>query len=438
MGNINTAKIVIWGLVVVLIGILVSAIFQWAHPHELMLYIVSFFSAYIAVLALFFSAKTYFSIDSVDAMSKMDGNVMENENYRTSIFSIICKFDNDKTGSKAHVEERDKACDGILKHLEELFSKKNIKSGATLADGIQNVLDVVVLLAPVLHRNDKTDTSQSQVRRLHDLVATIDRKVKDFESVSVGSCILINESVKLVKAVLCYQCRQCNYDPKQVLGDGEYIDLTDVRGTMLKNAVSRTLYYNYMGLTCLRKAQKVIAEEIGGGAKVDVMSLKASRQIKGLNNRLIWIYLNQAAADFDKALAIIDNDLMWNTFIQYNKARVQYLLSLVRGDQSTEWMTTMEQAIDYRQQFYITLDDMISTRAEYEGKGRSKEKGFFQRYFYDEYILARLSYMRMCCACGHKDRVDLGLFNQFRDEIECNEFKIFGEIVDDLEKNINN
>ena len=50
---------------------------------ELIPFIVSVISLLIAFLAFSISVKTYTSIDSVNSMTMMDGNIMENENYRT-------------------------------------------------------------------------------------------------------------------------------------------------------------------------------------------------------------------------------------------------------------------------------------------------------------------------------------------------------------------
>ncbi len=52
---------------------------------NLIAFVASIFSILIALLAYHISVKTYVSIDAVNAISRMDGNVMENENYRTDI-----------------------------------------------------------------------------------------------------------------------------------------------------------------------------------------------------------------------------------------------------------------------------------------------------------------------------------------------------------------
>ena len=56
---------------------------------NLIAFVASIFSILIALLAYHISVKTYVSIDAVNAISRMDGNVMENENYRTVPYASI-------------------------------------------------------------------------------------------------------------------------------------------------------------------------------------------------------------------------------------------------------------------------------------------------------------------------------------------------------------
>jgi hypothetical protein len=47
--------------------------------------IIAFISLVVAVVALVISLMTFFSIDEVNAISRMDGNVMENPRYQPNI-----------------------------------------------------------------------------------------------------------------------------------------------------------------------------------------------------------------------------------------------------------------------------------------------------------------------------------------------------------------
>lgn len=216
---------------------------------NLITFVVTILSMLVAILAYHVSVKTYISIDSVNAISRMDGNVMENENYRTGIISII-----------RHFNETDSinACNQLIGHLEQLFKTNSINSGARLADNIQEMIDVIVLLSFIVKRKNKETDEQDQynnqiIARIESLMNKIENKVATFEQLSEGSCILIRESVKLLKAVYAYQCYKLG-----TTNNENVALLMDVRGAMLKNAISRTIYYNYMGLMYMSKATECI------------------------------------------------------------------------------------------------------------------------------------------------------------------------------------
>lgn len=123
-----------------------------------------------------------------------------------------------------------------------------------MADNIQQTVDVIVLLSFIVRRKNSVEKSaedfNSQViNRFDRLLDRIENKVKDLEQMSEGSCILILESVKLLRAVYAYQCYKSGEWSKERVAL-----LMDVREAMLKNSISRTVYYNYMGLMYLDKA----------------------------------------------------------------------------------------------------------------------------------------------------------------------------------------
>jgi hypothetical protein len=148
---------------------------------------------------------------------------------------------------------------------------------------------------------------------------------------------------------------------------------------------------------------------------------------------LIDIYLNQALKNFDIATSIIGDDIMWNLFILYNKARVQYIQSLLHDNGSTDWLETMGKAIDYRYQFAITLDDMINTRAKIRTGNTNTSDSFFQRAFKDQYHLAQLMNIRLCYASGFTDKIDIQQLEYFKQQILADEFQHYTRFKDDIE-----
>ena len=67
---------------------------------------------------------------------------------------------------------------------------------------------------------------------------------------------------------------------------------------------------------------------------------------KSSEKDLAIIYLKEAILNFNQAVQTIKDELMWNAFIQYNKARAQYILSLLLQSNDKTWETTMKTAIE--------------------------------------------------------------------------------------------
>lgn len=374
---------------------------------NLITFVVTILSVVIALLAYHISVKTYVSIDAVNAISRMDGNVMENENYRTSLLSVMRRFNS---------KSKEEICDSLLGYLEEQFDEDCINSGARLADSVQRMIDIIVLFSFVIERKRAKGPASAEIRRIEALIETIEERVDDFEQLSEGSCILLRESVKLLKAVYEHQCYEAGYHPS----DGS-VTLMDVRGVMLKNAISRTIYFNYMGLFFMSKSMNTISKCIAGDA-ADVFSIDVAQKLGNLpsspDRSLAVIYLEEALRNFTNAVEPIRDELMWNAFIQYNKARAEYLLSML-GAGSYDWECTLKTAIDYRSKLVAVLDDILGL----------DEKTYFQRAFADQLKMARLMWVRLGMASGRTD-----VLHEDLPETGIDEFHRLKKIREDIDR----
>ncbi len=374
---------------------------------NLITFVVTILSVVIALLAYHISVKTYVSIDAVNAISRMDGNVMENENYRTSLLSVMRRFNS---------KSKEEICDSLLGYLEEQFDEDCINSGARLADSVQRMIDIIVLFSFVIERKRAKGPASAEIRRIEALIETIEERVDDFEQLSEGSCILLRESVKLLKAVYEHQCYEAGYHPS----DGS-VTLMDVRGVMLKNAISRTIYFNYMGLFFMSKSMNTISKCIAGDA-ADVFSIDVAPKLVNLpsspDRSLAVIYLEEALRNFTNAVEPIRDELMWNAFIQYNKARAEYLLSML-GAGSYDWECTLKTAIDYQSKLVAVLDDILGL----------DEKTYFQRAFADQLKMARLMWVRLGMASGRTD-----VLHEDLPETGIDEFHRLKKIREDIDR----
>ncbi|NIK11808.1 hypothetical protein [Alkalibacillus almallahensis] len=80
---------------------------------------ISVVSIVISFIAFIISVKTYLSIDSFYTITKMDGNVLENELYTTSIHKIISEYDQ---------ENSEEVSEALFDQLEKRFKKHSKNS----------------------------------------------------------------------------------------------------------------------------------------------------------------------------------------------------------------------------------------------------------------------------------------------------------------------
>lgn len=158
-------------------------------PNSSSAVIIAVISLDVALLALYISLRTFYSIDEVNAISRMDGNVMENPRYRPNILRAVFQF------PQSDFKETSEA---MMSHMEGLFRDKNKQSGAHLADNVQEVADLLVLIPYFIKTN-----SAIQLERVSNLLSTIKYKVNNFKEISDGSCKLLEETVSLIDSVFC-------------------------------------------------------------------------------------------------------------------------------------------------------------------------------------------------------------------------------------------
>jgi hypothetical protein len=197
-------------------------------------------------------------------------------------------------------------------------------------------------------------------------------------AISTGNLTLIDETVKLINCVIHYQ---------KLIHTNDYkiaATLLEVRGTMLRNAVTQTVYYNYLGLFYNKKAMNIIRRYQGleNADFFDILVLrKVIRKIKALENEeaeLFTMYLLESKKAFQKALDNSKDDVMWNGFIKYNDARSTFFLQVIQpGYEGESWKRMMDGAIVARSRLNHLISDMVITETP----------NHLQRFFkYQEYL----------------------------------------------------
>ena len=319
-------------------------VYSWVSPDERMVF--EDFS--IALIALYIAIKTYMSITQIDKLGKMDGNVLDNKDYVTPIGELVIEF-KEKDGPKLS----EKLFESARKHLE-----KGSRTAGDFADSLQYLVDLIVLFPAIFNsQDDKIGNGYGD--NLEKITKQVDRQYKKFsKSLSRGNLIQISEVISLFKAVTDYQ-KQVNNDDFNMNSN-----LLRVRGSMLNNPVAKTVYHNYLGLVFHKKAINLLRKD---GGQLDTLSIcgvfkTSNLKLECSEKDEIIEYLEYADEQFDKAIQASKDDIMWSGFINFNKARVLFLLSLLSeadGKSRENWLEVMERAISSRSKLNFFIKEVL-------------------------------------------------------------------------------
>lgn len=321
-------------------------------------FIVAVVSLAVALVAIYFSLRTYYSIDEVNAISRMDGNVMENPRYRPNIMRFVFRYT---------AVEFTQASDDLIKHMNGLFSKGSKQTGAQLADSVQEIADMMVLIPFFIHTNEKI-ASFNHRAKVSNLLRTMKLRVKEFNTISDGSCKLLDETVDLIEAVFAYQKVNGNIEsnPSKLL---------EIRGSIFVNPITCILYNNYLGLYLLRCAKEKLTGNQRGLSPREL--LERAEKSTPNDKSIAFVYCSKALEYFKRAKENVGDDMIWTGFICFNLARAEYLKHFLGVSSQQTAHNAWEEYINESIQSWMTSNMII---AEHFGtKELSKPVSYLQQ-----------------------------------------------------------
>lgn len=341
-------------------------------------YSFSIGSYVISLTALLVALRTYMSIDSVNNISKMDGNILENEGYSISLPELVSRYDQTKALSLQ---------DAVMRDIE-LKLKTKSGTASEFADTLQYMIDLIIVF-PAVFKSKESDSNQYH-KRMQKVLELLDRKVKKYDSLNKGSLIQIHEASKLFKAIVKYQ---------QVIVNEEvnvHSDLLHIRGGILKNNVTQTIYHNYLGLYYHKKAMHEILmildlKRVDFYSKDGVMVLDVLKSGHYHLNDILS-FLDKSKQHYNKALAISSEDIVWPGFIYFNLARTNFLIAYI-SNQENSYMDDIHNAIASRMNQCKVIEEVLGDKID------TQLAEFFR--FQEE--KARLFKVKMAQAVGAND-----------------------------------
>lgn len=356
---------------------------------DLLNFTISIVGFCIALLALFIAVRTYTSIDSVNNISKMDGNILDNERYVTSLPEIISQYKS----------KNEKDLDEELFESIELKLKRDSNTAVLFADTLQYLVDLIVLF-PAVFNAAETDKKRYK-KRMDRILKNIDRQRDILQSISKGNSIQITETIKLFKAVVSYQSFVANGN------FNIHADLLHVRGPILRNPVTKTIYHNYLGLYYNKKGMHLLKESLSMEVR-DILSIDGLDFVRSNIDSCspsvieeVIMYLKSACEQFDRALEISSEDVMWPGFINYNKARTLYFMNLL-SESKESWIGIMDDAVKSRSRLNRLIDEVLTVNQA--GKACVTDTHLRQFFLYQEELARVMKLNLMLSDGGNKSK----------------------------------
>lgn len=353
-------------IIAVIIGYLVYALYfttgYFDSVNSVATLAIGLVSFLISVIALIFSVVTYVSIDSVNALSSMEGNILCNENYNAEYVLLVKQYNDCKT----QTELRNK----LIQDVNNFFKNHN-KTCIAFTDTLQFLIDRLLWFAYVDLKDSECNNA------INELINSLEKRYYEFNAISNGNQYVLREHIKLIKNVLHYQ--SITHEGKEIDANGEMLN---IRGRMFMNSVSKTIYYNYLGLEYYKKATNKLKEitKIDGEEYIK-KNMKIITEFHYSESERLEIegYLKEAQNAFDKATLSSEDDILWKGYISFNKARVNLLGCLVNNCFSPDksWEQGILKAIEDR---YFVKKIFISN---------TESLSFLELEFAKEYVYAK-------------------------------------------------
>lgn len=341
-------------ILILLVVILTFLLWQYDVTDSVFDYLshsIEITSFIIAIIALIVALTTYFTIDSVNNISSMAGNVLENSNYAVEPSLLVKEY----SAAKTPEEFRKK----LLRDMNK-FVKKHNKTCMEFADSIQYVIDRLIWLAYI----DRSDYKYAKEKK--KLLKRIEKKNKRHCKLSNGMQYTLNENIKLIKYVMQYQQNADSDDYKTS-------NIADIRGRMIQNPVSKIIYYDYLGLD-YRKQAKMLLNVSGTAA--NEFSVENMTKIKEHSYKIeeldkIKLLLGIAEDAFYKAEKYAEGDILWEGYIKYNLVRILIVYFLIEDEkiQGEQLLEKLEEVINARMRvclIYKNKEGYLATKLQEE------------------------------------------------------------------------
>ena len=335
-------KVLVLSIIVIIFGICFALLANRLNPSSSPFNnnIINAISFIVSLTALALSAITYFSIDAVNSVTSMSGNILENPYYNVTTSSAIQAFLDCETYEQYE------------KKLFEIVEPSLISTSCmSFADEIQCVVDNLIWF----HDIKKTNKN---IKKINRLVNKLKARQRLYNKLSNGINYLLDENIKLIEHNLEFQIFRNSSTVHNSW-------MSNVRGDLLVNPVSQIIYNDYIALDYSKQARRLL--DVNGLNKdFSLESLITINEMLTTNSygthylKRVEVLVKTADMYFDKAMAISKGNVLWEGYILCNIARTKLYLYILNLNNITEEdvIRAYEQVIEVKTvEYYLSFID---------------------------------------------------------------------------------
>lgn len=300
-------------------------------------FVIGVVSLIISAVALIISLFTYFSIDSVNDISTLDGNVLENETYAISPVTQFREYCDIKESQVA---------------LEKIYFEQNCmlkkQSGTNLkfTDCIQKIIDDYFIVGWYNYHNEHYQ------KVMQENLGLIDKRYKRMKNISNGTQYIVDENIKLLQYL--YKV-------------GRPVDIYEIRGDLFKNQYTKYLYYDSVGRDYYFKALRIIEKYIHGSNPFLISQMKEleKAEIFEEDRKKLSICFENALTAFGCAMGSELYNKPYSMFIYSSMERI-YIMQNIIFQMSNNIKESFQKSIHSWDEFIFDLNiDLQNVNGRY-------------------------------------------------------------------------
>ena len=374
-------KSIIKVIVVMLITLIISlvlAIMMWLNGEMFNNAINLFISTsalVVSLIALIMALLTYFSIDSVNTKSTLEGNVLENEAYTVSMINKIKEY--------AKYEDDSEIMEKVFAKQHSDLEKRSWTNIQT-ADTLQMLIDDYAILG-WCHQGKKVFKELAPIS-----IQLVEKRVNKLRDFSNGSQHIVEENRKLI----------------EYLYSGKFsVEVLDgIRGDLFKNPYTRYLYFESIGRQYFWEITKM--SKIWNGIRRCCVTLREFREMKEhvLTDReryelKLWIDKSLEAMNYANTIPIYNKP--YTVFVNNIIFRLSLLQSIYFGIDNVEKC------------FQQNKDDWYSLKMQLGIDYNNINKSFMWTSFFKTYYRLFFTYHAYCAVFSVLPKSWLEEMNEF-------------------------